>query len=48
VQGAVAHRGERAFDDVRRAQMLAVLGREVVKGEQRVAILDQASEAARA
>jgi hypothetical protein len=36
------HRGERAFDDVRRAQMLPVLGREVVEGEQRVAILDQA------
>ena len=28
---AVAHRRERAFDDVRRAQMLPVLGREVVK-----------------
>jgi len=38
----VAHRGERAFDDVRRAQVLPVLGREVVEGEQRVAILDQA------
>src|SRR5258706_15284358 len=37
----MAHRGERAFDDVRRAQMLPVLGREVVEGEQRVAILDQ-------
>lgn len=33
---------ERAFDDVRRAQMLPVLGREVVEGEQRIAILDQA------
>ena len=40
--GAVAHRRERAFDDVGRAQMLPVLGREVVEGEQRVAILDQA------
>ena len=40
--GAVAHRGERAFHDVRRAQMLPVLGLEVVEGEQRVAILDQA------
>ena len=38
----MAYRGERAFDDVRRAQMLPVLGREVVEGEQRVAILDQA------
>ena len=28
--GAVAHRRERAFDDVGRAQMLPVLGREVV------------------
>ena len=26
----MAHRGERAFDDVRGAQMLPVLGREVV------------------
>jgi hypothetical protein len=33
---------ERAFDDVGRAQMPPVLGREVVEGEQRVAILDQA------
>ena len=32
----------RAFDDVRRAQMLPMLGREVVEGEQRVAIPDQA------
>src|SRR6266404_3114986 len=40
--GAVAHRGERAFNDVRGAQMLPVLGREVVEAEQRVAILDQA------
>jgi hypothetical protein len=38
----VAHIGERAFDDVGRAQMLPVLGREVVEGEQRTAILDQA------
>src|SRR5258707_13931427 len=37
----MAYRGERAFDDVRPAQMLPVLGREVVEGEQRVAILDQ-------
>jgi hypothetical protein len=37
----VAHRGERAFDDVRRARVLPVLGREVVEGEQRVAILDR-------
>jgi len=40
--GAVVHRGERTFDDVRGAEMLPVLGREVVEGEQRVAILDQA------
>jgi hypothetical protein len=40
--GAVTHGGERAFDDIGRAQMLPVLGREVVEGEQRVAILDQA------
>src|SRR5215813_9695571 len=40
--GAVAHRGEQAFDDVRGAEMPPVLGREVVEGEQRVAILDQA------
>ncbi len=39
--GAMAHRRERAFDDVGRAQMLPVLGREVVEGEQRVAIPDQ-------
>ena len=31
--GAVAYRGERAFDDVRGAQMLPVLGREIVEGE---------------
>src|ERR1700704_6129473 len=40
--GTMAHGRERAFDDVSRAQMLPVLGREVVEGEQRVAILDQA------
>ncbi len=39
---AVADRRERAFDDVGRAQMLPVLGREVVEGQQRIAILDQA------
>ena len=39
---AVAHRCERAFDRVGRAQMLPVLGGEVVEGEQRVAILGQA------
>ena len=38
---AVAHRRERAFDDVGRAQMLPMLGGEVVEGEQRNAILDQ-------
>jgi hypothetical protein len=30
---AVAHRCERVFDDVRRAQMLPVLGGEVVEGQ---------------
>ena len=40
--GSVAHRREHAFDDVARAQMLPVLGREVVESEQRIAILDQA------
>ena len=40
--GAVAHRRERAFDDVGRAQMLPVLGGEVVEDEQRVSIFDQA------
>ena len=38
---AVADRCERAFDDVGRAQMLPVLGGEVVEGEQRLTILDQ-------
>jgi hypothetical protein len=40
--GAVAHGCERAFDDVGRAQMLPMLGWEVVEGEQRTEILDQA------
>ena len=40
--GAVTHGRERALDDVRRAQMLPVFGGEVVEGEQRLAILDQA------
>jgi hypothetical protein len=39
---SVADGGERAFDDVGRSQVLPVLGREVVEGEQRIAILDQA------
>src|SRR5262249_47375187 len=39
---AVADCRERAFDDVRRAQMLPVLGRGVVEGELHVAIIDQA------
>ena len=38
----MADRRERAFDDIGRAQMLPVLGREIVEGEQRLAILDQA------
>ncbi len=37
----MANRCERAFDDVGRAQMFPVLGGKVVKGEQRIAILDQ-------
>ena len=36
------HGGERAFDDIGRAQMFPVLGREVVEGEQCIVILDQA------
>jgi hypothetical protein len=39
---AVADRRERAFDDVGRSQMLPMLGGEVVEGEQRLTILDQA------
>ena len=31
--GAVTHGGERAFDDVGRAQVFPVLGRELVKGQ---------------
>ena len=31
--GAVTHGGERAFDDVGRAQMFPVLGRKVVEGQ---------------
>jgi hypothetical protein len=37
--GAMADGREGAFDDICRAQMLPVLGGEVVKGQQRVAIL---------
>jgi hypothetical protein len=33
---------ERAFDDVARSQMLPMLGRQVVEGEQHIAILNQA------
>jgi hypothetical protein len=39
--GAVTHGRERAFDDVGCAQMLPMLGGEVVENEQRVAILGQ-------
>jgi hypothetical protein len=39
--GAVTDGRERTFDDVGRAQMLPMLGREVVESEQRVVILDQ-------
>src|SRR5215467_10954529 len=39
---AVAARRERTLDDVRRSQMLPMLGRKIVEGEQRLAILDQA------
>jgi hypothetical protein len=38
----VADRRERAFDDVGRSQMLPMLEREVVEGQQRLTILDQA------
>jgi hypothetical protein len=40
--GSVAHGRERAFDGARRPQMFPVLGREVVEGEERIAILDEA------
>src|SRR5262249_20586116 len=40
--GPVAHGGKRALDGVRGAQVLPMLGREVVEGEQRLAILVQA------
>jgi hypothetical protein len=36
--GAVAHRRERAFDDIGRTQMLPVFGRKVIEGEQCVSI----------
>src|SRR6516162_2493201 len=39
--GAVTNRCECAFGDVRRTQMLPVLGREVVKDQQRLAILNE-------
>ena len=39
---AVADGRERAFDGVRGSQMLPVLGREIVEGKQRFAILGQA------
>ena len=38
----MAHRRERAFDAVSCTQMLPMLGRKVVEGEQRIAIFDQA------
>ena len=40
--GAVTHGGEGALDWVRGAQMFPVLGREVVGGQQQLAILSQA------
>src|SRR5512132_4102173 len=39
---SVPHRGEHALDRVGRAQVIPVLGREVVEGQQRVSVLDQA------
>jgi hypothetical protein len=38
---AVSHRGERALDRIRAPQVLPMLGGEVVKGEQRIAIFGQ-------
>src|SRR4051812_34633302 len=40
----MADRRERAFDRVRGAQVLPVLGGEVVEGEQRIAVLHQARD----
>src|SRR5262245_39398259 len=40
--GAMTNRRECAFNNVRRAQMLPVLGREIVKSQQRLAILREA------
>jgi hypothetical protein len=39
--GPVAHRRERAFDDIGCTQMLPVFGRKVIEGKQCVSILDQ-------
>ena len=41
--GAMTNRREYALDDVGRAQMLPMLGREVVEGQQRLAILGMAA-----
>lgn len=38
----VAHRGEHALDRIGRPQMVPMLGREIVEGQQRVAVFDQA------
>ena len=40
--GAMAHGGKCAFNRVRRSQVLSVLSRKVVEGEQRLAVLGQA------
>ena len=40
---AVSHRGERAFDRIRAPQVFPMLGGKVIEGEQRIAILGQAS-----
>ena len=40
--GSMAHGGERAFDGIAGSQVLPVLGREVVEGQHRLAVLDQA------
>ena len=42
--GPVAHRRERAFDDIGCTQMLPVFGRKVIEGKQCVSILDQIAD----
>jgi hypothetical protein len=40
--GSVPHGREHAFDEVGRAQVIPMLGMEVVEGQQRVAVLGEA------